>query len=225
MIPSKRRKATRMKFGVLGLVSLVGVGVAAPALAQTAAAPAAAPVPVAEPAPAAAPVAQPPAAEPPSVSGGGVDKPPEQERTANNALYVELLGAGLFYSINYDRRIGDLALRGGLMYFSVSSGTTSTGESASASWVGVPLSVSYNIGSVKHSFEVGAGITIHHISGTASSLGVESTGSATQVLGHAILGYRYQPPQTGFFLRAGLSPIVGSGVFLPWPHCGLGATF
>jgi hypothetical protein len=164
-------------------------------------------------------------AEAPSVSGGGVEKAPEQERTANNALYVELLGAGLFYSINYDRRIGDLALRGGLMYFSLSSGTTSTGDSASASWVGVPLSVSYNIGSVKHSFEVGAGITIHHISGTASSLGVESTGSATQVLGHAILGYRYQPPQTGFFLRAGLSPIVGSGVFLPWPHCGLGATF
>lgn len=218
-----------MKFGVLGLVSLVGAGVAAPALAQTApapaAAPAAAPAPAAEPAPAPAPAPAAESAEPPSISGGGVEKAPEQERTANNALYVELLGAGLFYSINYDRRIGDLALRGGLMYFSVSSGTNSAGESASASWVGVPLSVSYNIGSVKHSFEVGAGITIHHISGSANTLGVESTGSATTVLGHAILGYRYQPPQTGFFLRAGLSPIVGSGVFLPWPHCGLGATF
>jgi hypothetical protein len=160
------------------------------------------------------------------VSGGGVEKAPEQERTANNALYVELLGAGIIYSVNYDRRIGDLALRAGLGYWSLSSGTSSTGGSASASWVGVPLSVSYNIGSLKHSFEVGAGVTIHHFSGSASAPGVESSGSGTLVFGHAIFGYRYQPPQTGFFLRAGFSPIVGSGgQFLPWPHCGLGATF
>jgi len=111
------------------------------------------------------------------------------------------------------------------MYFSVSSGLNAQGESVSASWIGIPLSVMYNIGSLKHSFEVGAGITIHHFGGSVSTLGVESTGSATTVLGHGILGYRYQPPTTGFFLRAGLSPIVGSGVFLPWPHVGLGATF
>jgi hypothetical protein len=147
------------------------------------------------------------------------------ERTAHNALYFEILGAGLFYSLNYDRRIGDLALRGGVMYLSVSS-STGEGGSASASWLGVPLSVTYvGIGSAKHSFEIGAGLTIHSFGGSASSLGVESNGSSVKVLGHGILGYRLQPLKTGFFLRAGLSPIIGSGVFLPWPHVGLGATF
>ena len=90
----------------------MGLGLAAPAFAQDAAAPAAAPAPEAAPAP--VPVAEAPAAAP-------AEEPADKdERTANNALYVELLGAGLFYSINYDRRIGDFALRGGLMYFSVS---------------------------------------------------------------------------------------------------------
>jgi hypothetical protein len=215
-----------MKFGVLGLLSLVGVAIAAPALAQTPEA-APAPAPAAPPAAAPAEAAPPPAAAPAEPPPPVVEEEPKpaDEREANNALYVELLGASLFYSINYDRRIGDLALRGGLMYFSVSSGVNSEGESASASWLGFPLSVSYNIGSMKHNFEVGAGITIHHFGGSVSTLGVESSGSATVVMGHGILGYRYQPPQTGFFLRAGLSPVIGSGVFLPWPHVGLGATF
>lgn len=213
-----------MKYGVLGLVSLVGIGLSAPALAQEAPPPAAAPAP--EAAPAAAPAAEAPApAEPPPPAEVEEEPKAADEREANNALYVELLGASLFYSINYDRRIGDLAIRAGLMYFSVSSGTTASGDSASASWLGFPISVMYNIGSIKHSFEVGAGITIHHFGGSVNTLGVESSDSATLVLGHGILGYRFQPPRTGFFLRAGLSPIVGSGVFLPWPHVGLGATF
>jgi len=81
------------------------------------------------------------------------------------------------------------------------------------------------LGSQKHCFELGAGITIHHFSSAVSTLGVDSTGSSTLILGHAILGYRYQPLDGGFFLRAGLTPIIGSGVFLPWPHVGLGGTF
>lgn len=210
-----------MKVGLLGLLSVASAAVAAPALAQTEAAPA--PAETAPAAPAAEPAAAPPPAE--AASDSAPADAPADERTANNALYLELLGAGLFYSVNYDRRIGDLALRGGLMYFSVSA-SNGSGDSASTTWLGVPLSVSYvGIGSAKHSFEVGAGITIHHFGGSVNTLGVESSDSATKVLGHAILGYRYQPVSTGFFLRAGLSPIVGSGVFLPWPHVGLGATF
>jgi hypothetical protein len=183
----------------------MGLGVTVPAFAQDpAAAPAAAPpaAPAAE--------APPPPAEAPAANAA-------PERTANNAIYFELLGAALFYSINYDRRISDFALRGGFMYFSVSS----------ASWLAVPLSVSYlGIGSQKHCFEIGGGITIHHFGNSVDTLGVSSSGSATLLLGHAILGYRYQPLDGGFFLRAGVSPIVGSGVgFLPWPHVGLGGTF
>src|SRR5882724_1333146 len=103
-----------MRTRVVSVGLLMGLGVTVPAFAQD---PAAAP---AAEAPAAAPSAEapPPPAEAPANAA--------PERTANNAIYVELLGAGLFYSINYDRRISDFALRAGLMYFSVSSGVTST---------------------------------------------------------------------------------------------------
>jgi hypothetical protein len=146
--------------------------------------------------------------------------PPATERTANNALYIEGLGAGLFYSLNYDHAFGPIAPRIGIGYFSLSG----------ASWVTVPITVSYlGIGSLKHMFEVGAGVSINQFGASASFAGASSSGSATEVYGVAILGYRYQPPEGGFFLRAGVSPIFGGGsnggFFLPWPHLGLGATF
>jgi len=205
-----------MKIGVIGLVSLMGLGLAAPAFAQDAAA---AP---AEAAPAAAPVAEAPAAEAPAAPAE--ESADKDERTANNALYVELLGAGLIYSINYDRRISDFALRGGLEYFSVSA-TGANGATASSSWIAIPLSATYNIGSKKHSFEIGAGVTLHHFSASGGALGLDSSAGGWLVVGHGIVGYRLQPTDGGFFLRAGLTPQVGSGFFLPWPHVGLGATF
>ncbi len=204
----------------------------APAAAQPAPAAAQPAPPAAAPTPLAAPAAVPPTTSaelPPADEPAATRSEDTHKRTANNALYVELLGAALFYSLNYDRRIGDIALRAGIMYWSVSSSAIAPDGSlttASVSWTGIPLSVSYvGIGSKKHSFEIGGGVTIHHFGGSVDTLGVSSSGSATKVLGHLILGYRLQPTDTGFFLRAGLTPIIGSGLFLPWPHVGLGATF
>jgi|SRR5579859_1281666 len=148
------------------------------------------------------------------------EPPPPTERTANNALYVELLGAGLFYSLNYDHAFGPIAPRIGLGYFAING----------ASWVSIPVTVSYlGIGGLKHMFEVGAGVSINTFSAGVSFAGAGSSASATDVYGVVVLGYRYQPPDGGFFLRAGVSPIFGGGAnsafFLPWPHLGLGATF
>jgi hypothetical protein len=141
-------------------------------------------------------------------------------------LYVELLGPGLFYSINYERVFGDFSGRVGLSYIAVSASSRASGDSGSASFTTVPLTVSYlGIGNKKHMFEVGAGVDIMHASAGASTLGVESNESATKVFGLLIVGYRLQPLDGGFFLHTGLAPIVGSGVFLPWPYVGLGAAF
>jgi hypothetical protein len=183
------------------------------------------------------PTSSPPAASqetPPAQTAAISDAPVYQrrrrarvlgERTAYNAVYGEILGAGLFYSLNYDRRIGDVAIRVGGMYFSVTA-TNSAGDSARATWVAVPLSVSYlGIGSERNCLEIGAGVTVNHFGGTVDNLGVKSNGSATAFFGHGIIGFRHQPLGGGFFLRAGLSPIIGSGFWLPWPHVGLGGTF
>jgi len=183
---------------------------------------------------AATPAAQPAAAG--DSAARAVEAPPEQReaknanaRSANNALYAELAGASFIYSISYDRRFEDMSLRVGIMYISVpgaSKASSDVAASESASWVGIPLSLTYlGIGSREHSFEVGGGITLLSFEGSHGPLGIDSSDSGAVVLGHAILGYRYQPLDTGFFLRAGSTPVFGSGVVLPWPHLGLGATF
>ncbi len=158
------------------------------------------------------------------------------ERTANNAIYAEGLGAGIFYSLNYDRTFGDFAGRIGFGYVSlhagVSSANGSSGSSGSASFLSVPITVSYlGIGSKKHMLELGAGATILNVGANASAFDVSSSssssGSTTVVLPNAMVGYRLQPPDGGFLLRAGLNVIMGGSELpvLPWPYLALGGTF
>jgi hypothetical protein len=152
--------------------------------------------------------------------------PPPQERTAFNSVYIEGLGPGFFYSFNYDRIISDISLRVGFSYISISA--SSSTSSAHAYWLTVPFDVNYiGIGSKKHIFELGGGGTVLAIGAGGSSLGVDSNPneSATFFFGHLIAGYRLQPPEGGFMLRTGISPIIGHGLFLPWPYIALGGTF
>jgi hypothetical protein len=158
------------------------------------------------------------------------ERPGEPERDANNAIYAELLGPGGIASIDYDRTFGDVSGRIGLGYFSVEATATdgTTTASSKASLTFIPITVSYlGIGSKKHMLELGAGASIVHLGGSASLGAAESTeGSATTVLGVGIVGYRLQPADGGFFLRAGFSPLFGSGGVIPWwPHLGLGGVF
>jgi hypothetical protein len=165
----------------------------------------------------------PPANAPPPPSAPPSEAAPT-ERTANNALYIELLGPGLLYSLDYDRTFGPVAARVGIEYWSLSASGGS--GSSSATFLSFPVTVSYlGIGSLKHIFEIGAGAEITYFGGSASVLGASSSGSAVTAWGTILAGYRYQPPDGGFFLRAGISPLIGSGFFLPWPYVGLGATF
>jgi len=159
----------------------------------------------------------------------------EDERTANNSLYLEGLGPGLLYSINYDRSIGDFSARVGFGYVALSASATSadgmSGATASASFFTVPITVSYlGIGSKKHMLELGAGATIMHVGAGGSTFDSSSSDSAsaglTTVMPVAIVGYRYQPPHGGFLFRGGISPIfAGSIAVLPLPYIALGGTF
>jgi hypothetical protein len=158
------------------------------------------------------------------------------ERTANNALYAEGLGSALFYSINYDRTIGDFAARIGFGYLSVSAGATSadgtSGSSASASFLAVPITVSYlGIGSKKNIFELGLGATIFHVGAGASAFNADSKESAsagtTFAFATGIVGYRFQPVDGGLIIRTGIAPIFGGSLVpvLPWPYLALGGVF
>jgi hypothetical protein len=186
--------------------------------------------------PSAPPPVDAPAAQPAADSSGPPVRhaEPDEERTANNAVYLEGLGPALFYSINYDRSFGDFAARVGFGYISVSATSSSgdTQQTASASFFAVPITVSYlGVGSKRNMLELGAGATIFHVGAGASGFDTSSSssanGSATIVLPVGIVGYRYQPPGGGFLLRTGVSPVfAGSSIpVLPWPYLALGGAF
>jgi hypothetical protein len=150
------------------------------------------------------------------------------ERTANNAVYAEGLGPGLFYSINYERDFENVyGVRVGFSYVSLSE-TDNNGTSLNATFLSFPITFSYlGIGSLTHIFEVGGGGTVLYVSGTASTIGGSSSGSGVGGIGTLILGYRYQPPHGGFMFRVGIAPLITSygDTFLPWPYLSLGGTF
>jgi hypothetical protein len=210
-----------------GLAHAADNGVAAPPTNDGEVAPAAAPAAVPKDSPAA--LTAPPA---------GLEAAPPKERTANNAIYIEGLGPGLLYSLNYDRAFGDFAGRIGIGYASVgvsaNSESGTSGGSSSARFLTVPITVSYlGIGSKKHMFEVGAGATILNVGANASAFDVSSSssssssGSNTYVFGNVLAGYRFQPPNGGFLLRAGLDLVLGGDSLpvFPWPYLALGGTF
>jgi hypothetical protein len=149
--------------------------------------------------------------------------------TAPNAIYVEALGTGFIYSINYERSLGDMfSARIGFGYFPFPSitdtnanGTTST---VNASITSVPVSVSfYPFGATSSKLEIGAGATYIDLVAKKVGKSKEGGGSGENISG--ILGYRYQPLDGGFLFRISFTPIFSSPIFTkfqPWGGVSLG---
>lgn len=146
-------------------------------------------------------------------------------RTAKNVLYVELLGNGILYSLNYERFLtDDVALRVGLGYLSLTA--TSGSASARANVLWLPLMVNYmGIGSADHKFELGIGPGLLFASAAASSVGDSASNSGVAIYGTATVGYRYVPHDGGFNFKIGFTPLVARFGFLPWFGLGFGAVF
>jgi hypothetical protein len=142
-------------------------------------------------------------------------KPKRAPREANNVLYGEFLGAGILWTVNYERTVwNDLSLRVGFGALPASEGLPLI----------VPLTFAYHgVGNRAHSLEMGGGIDVAILTSsgyyrsTAYNPGVD-------VAGLLFLGYRLQPRRGGFFLRTGMNLFLSQSVY-PWPYVGLGATF
>ena len=172
------------------------------------------------------------AADKPASSSGAKN---ERRREAKNAIYLDLLGPGVLYSINYDREIiPDLSARIGLSYMSIgASASDGAGTTASAkfSYLAIPITASYlGIGSTSNMLELGGGPVIMNFSGSglvsSSDSAVKAGGSTTTVALTGMAGYRHQPADGGFVFRIGASPMVVLGAnVLPWGYMSLGAAF
>lgn len=159
------------------------------------------------------------------------------ERNAVNSVFVEILGPGTIWSVNYERMIiDDLGVRVGASYMRWSAGV---GDSkASSDYYAFPITASYvGVGNGRHSLELSAGVTVSYASGSAEGLGFESSGSGATAMGTVGVGYRFHPLSTGFHFRVGLGGLMGMGFgtwydadadafgFLPWGYISFGATF
>ncbi|WP_345162591.1 hypothetical protein [Pontibacter saemangeumensis] len=126
----------------------------------------------------------------------------EPSRTSRNNAYLELLGNGGLYSVNYERIVAEnFALRLGFAAFKAE---TLFGE-GSNSIVTVPVLGNFLFGKKKSKFEVGAGFLLGRKKFASSFLSDDNTNSSIIDL-KGVIGYRYQPSTAGFMFRVGLTP-------------------
>lgn len=116
----------------------------------------------------------------------------------NSAWYLELLGNGGLYSVNYERRVRpNQVLRFGAAAWT-SEDLFSDSETRIYSF---PITTSYLAGSPKHKFEIGGGLLLGH---QKNEFGKKGFFRALT----GIIGYRYEA-DSGFLFRTGLTPFYG----------------
>jgi hypothetical protein len=140
-----------------------------------------------------------------------------------NAAYLELLGNGGLFSLNYERLVSEhAAVR--VAASNWSAGDLWGGTSAVTTAL---LMASHLNGEGSHKAELGAGILIGHRSAPPTSAGDFATLTG-------VIGYRYQSRSGGRVVRAGFTPFLGltGGVsaypdpgFLPSVGISLGYAF
>ena len=226
---------------------------AASTFAQGAASPGApAAPPPALPAPAPPPGAAPPPAQPgvvytqappaaagaPAAAAAPAAAPSEMKkdegpiRNANNAVFLELLGNGVLYSINYERILGDadVGLRIGFSYIGVSAGNDASGASAKASLITVPLMANYyGVGGRNHKLQLGGGVTIISVAASSGDGKGSIVGASGVVPAPTLaIGYRYLPAKGGFTFFIGFTPFIipgGDKPIFPWGGMSFGGVF
>jgi hypothetical protein len=170
-------------------------------------------------------------------------EPPDKgDHPAPNSVYAEGLGAGIIYSINYERMVLDqLGVRLGFSYLSVGSTATAgtSTASSSASYLMVPITASYTGLRTRHGagLEAGAGTTLLYTSASSNALGTATSGAGITPLIVAMVGFRLHPvDHAGFNFRVGAMGLGGQGLglsgadpskfgFIPWAYLSLGASF
>jgi hypothetical protein len=126
---------------------------------------------------------------------------------AANAVYVELLGNGGLYSLNYDRRFADaVALRVG--FASWTTDDLFLGEEAETDFISVPVTAAWLMGTGNRRIELGGGVLVGTKSREEAFGDGETSSGFVSLTG--IIGYRYQPAR-GFMFRVALTPFFGLG--------------
>ncbi|MEE9371524.1 MAG: hypothetical protein V3V00_00560 [Saprospiraceae bacterium] len=119
-----------------------------------------------------------------------------------SVIYLELLGNGRFYSVNYDTRFLADRNTGWGARIGVSMYTIPETEYV----ITMPLLINYMRGNNGHYLEAGFGTVFKAV--------VDNT--FFNVGGTISLGYRWQPPDKKILLKVNWTPILSSDLFAPY---------
>ena len=121
------------------------------------------------------------------------------------AIFFEVLGAGLTYSFNYDTRFQQT--RDGL---GIRVGASYIGDVNDGGILTVPVQINHLMGKNNKYFELGIGATY------ASATGILDEGDSDTVVGTMTFGYRLQPEDGGFLFRISMTPVLVGDIFFPF---------
>ncbi len=149
---------------------------------------------------------------------------PQSMENKNNIFYAELLGNGLFSSVNYERVISNnFDLRLGLG-FAFDNSASNSGSHHTTSFF--PLAMAnYLIDIYGNNYvEAGGGFLIASTDFNISNTPNSFQQSAYTIIPTIAIGYRYSPKSGGFFFSAAFDMFIYAGV-LPWGGLGIGYRF
>jgi hypothetical protein len=153
--------------------------------------------------------------------------------------FVELLGVGGLYSLNYDMRTAKgrrdaWGFRVGIEKIVANITDTTRGviEKSRISFTAVPVMLNYLFGKRKGFLEVGVGATYFKFkSNSTGKTSIETYQEETfkesfgSIIGSFNVGYRHVPYKNGFMYRVAFTPLLLNDVFVPFIGIGLGYHF
>jgi hypothetical protein len=123
------------------------------------------------------------------------------DETARNNVFVEFVGNGGVFSINYERLVTErFGMRVG--FGAWKSGDLVAGGNKSI--ITVPVLGNMLIGARSNKLEVGAGFLFGNQKFSSSFLRNNNTSGIFDLIG--VIGYRYQPASNGLMFRVGATP-------------------
>jgi hypothetical protein len=142
----------------------------------------------------------------------------DYSQTKAKNYYLQIGGAGLAISANYDSRFN--AERNGWGYTVGIGGFSSEGNSV----ITVPFQINYLIGEHSSMLQVGGGATFLHSTGNNTG----KTWSFDKITGFVAtgsFGYRYQPEKKGLSFKVEFVPILYTEGIIPAGGISIGYTF
>ncbi len=119
----------------------------------------------------------------------------------NNSFYVELLGNGGLYSVNYERALTPaVRVRAGAAAWTAES----FWSDAKTRFRTFPMMLQILPGGGAHQLEAGIGVLLGQ---RGRERDVGASGGFVSLIG--LIGYRYEPPRGRFVFRAGFTPFYG----------------